>query len=65
MRSKNCFRASISINKEIFHVGNFKTAIEAARAYNEAAIIAYGSDAQLNNIPGNLAFGVMNNDVPA
>lgn len=53
-RSQNSFRAAISIgtdpSKKIL-VGGFKTAEEAARAYNELAIKHHGKFAVLNEVP--------------
>lgn len=42
--------ARIKKNKKDIYCGRFKTEIEAARAYNEAAITAFGEFARLNNV---------------
>lgn len=44
------FQARIQINKKQIYLGNFKTPIEAARAYNDAAIEHHGEFAYLNKI---------------
>jgi len=45
------WRADICINSKMLFVGSFKTKIEAAKAYNEAAIKYHGEFAKLNIIP--------------
>lgn len=47
----NRFRATIKVNYKQIHLGVFRTAIEAARAYNAAAILHHGEFARLNEIP--------------
>jgi len=47
----NRFRATIKVNYKQIHLGVFHTAIEAARAYNAAALIHHGEFAKLNEIP--------------
>lgn len=42
--------ASIYMNNTEKHLGTFKTEIEAAEAYNNSAIAAYGEKAKLNQI---------------
>jgi hypothetical protein len=44
--SKNSYRAMIGRKR----LGNFKTPVEAAKAYNDAAIIEYGEFACLNKL---------------
>lgn len=44
------WRTQICINKKHIHVGLFKDKIEAAKAYNEAAIKYHGEFAKLNEI---------------
>lgn len=43
------FRATICINQNRMHIGQFRTALEAARAYNERAKELHGEFARLNN----------------
>lgn len=44
------FRANICVNQVRMHVGQYKTALEAARAYNSAALDLHGKFARLNNV---------------
>lgn len=44
------FIAGIKVNKVRVHLGFFDSAVEAAKAYNEAAIKHHGEFATLNNI---------------
>jgi len=44
------FRASIQVNKKDIHIGYYKTPIEAATAYNNAALKYHGEFARLNVI---------------
>lgn len=44
------FYAQINMNGKRTHVGSFKSKVEAARAYNLAALKEYGEFAQLNKI---------------
>jgi hypothetical protein len=48
--SKTTFSAHIRIEKRLIHIGNFKSPIEAAIAYNEHAIKHFGEFARINNI---------------
>ena len=42
--------AVISVNKTRYHLGVFKTAKEAAKAYNQAALKYHGKFARLNEV---------------
>ncbi len=44
------YRAVISINRKSVHIGMFKTAAAAAKAYNEKSIELYGDEGKLNPI---------------
>lgn len=47
-RNGNKWRASIKVNKSNFHLGHFNDLIDAARAYDEAALKYLGNKARLN-----------------
>lgn len=47
---KTCWKASICINGKRINLGRFRTEIEAARAYNEAAILHFKDFARLNEL---------------
>jgi len=51
-RKNRMWRAMIGVNKKNLHLGYFANEIDAARAYNEAAIKYYGEFAYLNPIEG-------------
>jgi len=44
------YRARITVEGKHFHLGVFATELEAAVAYNEAAVIYYGQFARLNKV---------------
>lgn len=50
-KNHKAFRARVNVNRKSVYCRYFKTAEEAARAYNEAAIKHYGEFAALNQIP--------------
>lgn len=48
--ARNKWRANIQKNKKIKHLGYFINEIEAAKAYNNAAILTHGEFANLNHL---------------
>jgi len=44
------FVTLIKVNSKVIYIGSFKTELEAAKAYNEAAIKYHGEFAQLNEL---------------
>jgi hypothetical protein len=50
-KKTNPYRAVITVNGKIIHLGYFPTAISAAKSYNEAATKYHGEFAYLNPIP--------------
>jgi hypothetical protein len=50
LRSPGVYRAAIRVNQKLLHLGQFKTAEEAAICYNEAATKYFGEFAYLNVI---------------
>lgn len=49
-KRSNKFRATIVVNYKQIHLGVFDTAIEAAKAYNAAALIHHGEFARINQL---------------
>jgi hypothetical protein len=49
-KSRNKWLVFIGVNKKYIHIGRFSNIIEAAKAYNEAAIKYHGKFAKLNII---------------
>ncbi|MDQ0154944.1 HNH endonuclease [Robertmurraya andreesenii] len=49
-KQRNKWRARIHVNKKEIHLGFFEYAIDAALAYNEAAIKVHGEFARLNEL---------------
>lgn len=47
-REKRCWRAAIRVNKRLQGLGRFDDEIEAARAYDRAAVVAWGEFARPN-----------------
>lgn len=50
-KDKLKWQAQIRFNTKSIHIGYFKSIIDAAKAYNEAAIKYHGEFARLNQIP--------------
>lgn len=48
---RKAWRADIKVNRKCVHLGVFDCEVEAAKAYNFAAIEYFGAYAQLNEIP--------------
>lgn len=55
-RKSGKFQAHIGLNSKRIFIGNFDSAIEAARAYNEAAKNLHGNFARLNTLPTAVEF---------
>lgn len=51
-KSMNAWQARIQVDGKRYNLGYFNDKIDAAKAYNEAAIIYHGEFAKLNNIDG-------------
>jgi hypothetical protein len=49
-KDRSKWRASIRFNRHLYHLGYFTDPIEAAKAYNDAAIEYHGEFAKLNAI---------------
>ena len=49
-KSHNKYRSTIVFNGKQIHLGMFKHEIDAALAYNEAALKYYGSHAEISNV---------------
>lgn len=49
-KSQNRFKANIQVNKQNIYIGSFKTAKEAACAYNQKAVELLGIKARLNDV---------------
>ncbi len=45
------WRAGITYKQEMFYLGSYATEVEAAQAYNQAAVYFYGKEARLNDVP--------------
>jgi type II secretory pathway component PulL len=50
-KHRNCWGAYIHVNGKTKYLGSFKGEDEAARAYNAAALLAWGKFARLNDVP--------------
>ena len=49
-KSRGKFTANIGMKGKTFHLGRFVSIVDAARAYNEAALRLYGEGASLNEV---------------
>lgn len=45
------WRAQITLDKKVIHIGTFETELEAAKAYNDKALELHGEFAKLNDLP--------------
>ena len=52
-RNKTVYQARISVNKKRMSLGYYSTRLDAAKAYNEAAVLYHKEFASLNIIGGN------------
>lgn len=50
--SRKLYEACICVDGKTKHLGRYKTTIEAAKAYNQAASFYFGEYAKLNNLGG-------------
>lgn len=46
----NRFRSRIMVNRKNIHLGMFNSEVEAAKAYNIAALLYFGENAKINNV---------------
>lgn len=49
-RTRNSYSANIKVDGKLIRLGHFKTATEAARAYDRAAVQHWGDDARINGV---------------
>lgn len=61
-KARNKFVARLGNDYKTLCIGRFATAIEAAKAYNQAAIQHYGEFAKLNTIPEDIKVNPCNYD---
>lgn len=50
-RGKRLYVVEIIVNTKKIYIGKYSTELEAAKAYNDAAVKYFGEFAKLNNIP--------------
>lgn len=55
-KRRNCWRAALTIDGKQIHIGQFKSEIEAAKAYDKAAKKYHGQFARLNFPPQKITF---------